>query len=260
MSKATDRRSDVQLAAAACLSGAAVIWACAWVVRRQHQLTVELAEAQQALAATAAAEERARVAREVHDVIAHSLTVTLLHVSAARLAVQDRPDDAATALAEAERLGRRSLADVRRAVGLLGPAADGGAPPLPSATDIPALVAEYRAAGVQADLDMTGDPELLSAATSLHLYRIAEESLANAARHAPGARVHVVLNIDPYRGRLGIFNGPATSAPAAATRGAALGLIGVRERAELIGASLTVGPSGRGWRVEIDVPLERDAR
>jgi signal transduction histidine kinase len=260
MSRTSDRRSDVQVAAAACLCGAAVTWACAWVVRRQHQLVVELRQAQEALAAGAAAEERARIAREVHDVIAHSLTVTLLHVSAARLAVQDRPEDAVAALAEAERLGRRSLTDVRRAVGLLGPAQDGGAAaPLPSAADIPALVAEYRAAGVPAGLAVTGDVDVLSAATSLALYRIAEESLANAARHAPGAPVDVELGVEGDRAVLRIVNGARSAGPIPVVDPRpGLGLSGIRRRTELIGGSLHVGQFETGWRVEVEVPLDGD--
>jgi len=218
---------------------------------------MELRQAQEALAAGAAAEERARIAREVHDVIAHSLTVTLLHVSAARLAVQDRPEDAVAALAEAERLGRRSLADVRRAVGLLGPAQDGGAAaPLPAAADIPALVAEYRAAGLHAGLAVTGDVEVLSSATSLALYRIAEESLANAARYAPGAPVEVELAIEGGRAVLRIVNGAGTpDPPPVVDARPGLGLSGIRQRTELIGGSLQVGPFGTGWRVEVEVPL-----
>jgi len=264
MRRATDGRSDIQLAAA-CVCAAAVTWGCAWVVRRQHQLTVELRNAQDALAAGAAAEERARIAREVHDVIAHSLTVTLLHVGAARLAVQDRPEDAAAALAEAERLGRRSLADVRLAVGLLGTAAeddggrnDGGphAVPLPSAADVAALVAEYGAAGMEVDLTLTGDLDALSAATGLALYRIAEESLANAARHAAGAWVQVRLAIDPERALLRVVNGPGAASSPAPDQRPGLGLSGVRYRVGLLGGQLTVGPAGNGWRVEVDVPLD----
>lgn len=260
MSRTSDRRWDVQVAAAACLCGAAVTWACAWVVRRQHQLVVELRQAQEALAAGAASEERARIAREVHDVIAHSLTVTLLHVSAARLAAQDRPEDAVAALAEAERLGRRSLADVRRAVGLLGPAEDGRASaPLPSAADIPALVAEYRAAGVHASLAVTGDVDILSSATSLALYRIAEESLANAARHAPGAPVEVELGVEGGRAVLRIVNGAGSSAPPLVVDPRpGLGRRGIHQRTELIGGKLQEGPFGTGWRVEVEVPLDGD--
>ena len=89
------------------------------VRRRQRDLLVQLREAQAGLAQRAQAEERNRIAREMHDVIAHSLTVSLLHVSSARLALADDPDEAARALAEAERLGRESLDEVRHAVGLM---------------------------------------------------------------------------------------------------------------------------------------------
>ena len=254
----SEERRSVQLAAAACVCGAAVTWTTAWVVRRQYRLVNELREAQEALAAGAAAEERARIAREVHDVIAHSLTVTLLHVQAARLAVQDRPGDAVAALSEAERLGRRSLADVRRAVGLLGTDRDGGtAAPMPSAADVPALVAEYRAAGMDVALAMTGDPDHLTAAVGLALYRIAEESLANAARHAPGAAVDLALVTEPDVASLRVANG-APVRPTAHDRRPGLGLTGIRQRTELIGGRVNAGPAGPGWCVEVTVPLDRD--
>ena len=263
VSDAPDRRTDVYAAAAASVCGAAVAWACAWMIRRQAQLMEQLRVAQEELAVAAAAEERAAIAREVHDVIAHSLTVTLLHVSAARLAVEDRPADADAALGEAERLGRRSLADVRRAVGLLAaPSGNGAAPPLPSTADVPALVTEYKAAGVQASVAVTGDVDRLSAATSLALYRIVEESLANAARHAPGAGVDVEVRIEEHRAVLRVANGPATGMAAgplpASDARAGLGLRGIRQRTELIGGRVDVGPSGAGWCVEVDVPLDGD--
>ena len=239
------------MVAAGWLAGAAVTWTTAWVLHRQQRLVLALRAAQEALAESAAAEERARIAREVHDVIAHSLTVTMLHVASARLAVQDRPGDAIEALAEAERLGRRSLADVRRAVGAVG-----DAPPLPSTAELPALVGEYEAAGVDVALAVSGPNDRLSAATSMALYRIAEESLANAVRHAPGAHVDIQLRIDDRHATLNVVNALGRTATA---KGGGLGLSGMRQRAELIGARLTAGPQGADWRVSVDVPLEDGA-
>ncbi len=238
--------------AAGCVVGAAVTWASAWVLRRQHRLVLALEAAQEALAEHAAAEERARIAREVHDVIAHSLTVTMLHVASARLAVQDRPAEAIEALAEAERLGRRSLADVRRAVGALG---DGDGSPPPSIVELPALVQEYEAAGVDVALTVAGAGDRLSAAASMALFRIAEESLANAARHAPGAHVDVELRIEASHASLTISNGIGRATPSVGER-PGLGLTGMRQRAELIGAQLTAGRQGDGWRVFVDLPFE----
>src|SRR5436853_615896 len=113
--------------------GIGIAWAWGYAVRQQYHLIVELKAAQAGLAERAAADERQRIAREIHDVVAHSLAVTMLHLTGARLALQHDPAEAAEALAEAERLGRQSLADIRRTVGLL---ADGGragaAPPMPT--------------------------------------------------------------------------------------------------------------------------------
>ena len=250
---------DHRLVAGACLAGATVVWATAWVVRRQSRLVMALEDAQQALAESAAEAERARIAREVHDVVAHSLTVTMLHVASARLAVQDRPDEAVAALVEAERLGRQSLADVRRAVGLLNSGTHGaGAQPLPSLAGLESLVAQYVAAGVRVDLATSGSLDAVPAATSLALYRIAEESLANAARHAPGARVAVELGVDRQRAVLRVVNGPGERRAAGAVPGPndGLGLVGMRQRAELVGGRVVAERAGSGWRVEAEVPLQ----
>ena len=128
------------------------------LVRHERQLTAQLRAAQAGLAERARAEERNRIARELHDVIAHTLTVSLLHVSSARLAVENGLDDADRALAEAERLGRESLDEVRRVVGLLH--ADGSAArtvPLPGGGDLPALVERFRSAGAAATFTVEGD-------------------------------------------------------------------------------------------------------
>lgn len=229
------------------------------MIRRQHRLVIALQAAQEALAESAAMAERARIAREVHDVIAHSLTVTVLHVASARLAVQDRPDKAIQALSDAERVGRQALADVRRAVGLLGPGGDAARQsPLPSVGDLATLVGEYEAAGLNVALAVSGMVGRVSSATGLALYRIVEESLSNAARHAPGARADVELRIEAQRGLLRVVNGPTRSASAAPASFGGLGLIGVRQRAELIGARLVAGPDGGGWRVEVEIPLNED--
>ncbi len=235
-------------------------WASAWVVRRQHMLMTELRAAQEAVSQQAAERERARIARELHDVMAHSLTVTLLHLSAARLAVEAGEGDGARALVEAERVGRQCLADVRRAVGLLGhgPAGSTG-PPLAGLDGIPGLVAEYRAAGVDVDLQVGGDLAAVPPSTGLVIFRIAEESLANASRHAPGAHVDVGLSVAAGGDRVSLLvvNGRSTEPPVGADDGGAggLGLVGMRERAALVGGRLEAGPTAGGWRVSILAPL-----
>lgn len=219
--------------------------------RRQHDLVVELREAQAGLAQRAQTEERNRIARELHDVIAHSLTVSLLHVSSARLALRDDPADAERALAEAERLGRASLDEVRHAVGLLH--RDGSldpTSPLPGSTDVPALVEGLRMAG--ADVHATVDAALdaLPATVGLAAYRIVQESLTNAAKHAPRARVTVQVAVARDMVRIDV---DSSGTPG---RGAGLGLSGMRERAAVLGGTCQAGPGGSGWQVHAELPLD----
>lgn len=220
--------------------------------RHQRDLVVQLREAQAGLAQRAQAEERNRVARELHDVIAHSLTVSLLHVSSARLALRDDPADAERALAEAERLGRASLDEVRHTVGLLHRAGSvDPTTPLPGSIDVPALVEGFRATG--ADIHATVDSGLdtLPATVGLAAYRILQEALTNAAKHAPRARatVHVAIEHDVVR-----LDVDSSGAPG---RGAGLGLPGMRERAASLGGTCQAGPGGSGWRVHAELPLKQ---
>jgi len=172
-------------------------------------------------------------------VIAHSLTVSLLHVSSARLALRDDPADAERALAEAERLGRASLDEVRHTVGLLHRAGSvDPTTPLPGSIDVPALVEGFRATG--ADIHATVDSGLdtLPATVGLAAYRILQEALTNAAKHAPRARatVHVAIAHDVVR-----LDVDSSGAPG---RGTGLGLPGIRERAASLGGTCQAGPGG----------------
>ena len=176
------------------VAGVAVSAGGAALIARQQQLVTQLRAAQAGLAARSRAEERNRIARDLHDVIAHSLTVSLLHISSARLAVSEDPDDAARALAEAERLGRQSLEEVRSIVGLMR-SGDGGErsrlAPAQSLDALDELVERFRKAGANVRLERSGDLPLLPATASTTLYRIAQEAFTNAARHARGSPVSV---------------------------------------------------------------------
>jgi signal transduction histidine kinase len=215
------------------------------------------AEAEREQTARAAVEEeRNRIARELHDVIGHTLTVSLLHVQSARLAVEHDPADAGHALAEAERLGRECLAEVRTAVGMLreDDAADRIAP-LPGAGGLPALVEQFRSAGADVTLTVEGDIAGLPATTGLAVYRIAQEALTNAAKHAPGAPTEVGLRV--WAGEVTLTADSRTVPGKAASAGAdpGLGVISMRERAESVGGSCEAGPGGRGWLVRARLPL-----
>jgi signal transduction histidine kinase len=219
----------------------------------QQQLVQQLRAAQADLAHQAAVEERRRIAREIHDVAAHSLAVTLLHLTGARMRAQREGAQAwlIEALAQAERLGRQSLDDVRRTVGLLQDSAAGTAPPLPGADDIAQLVDEFRAAGLQVVLDVHGVPGEVAPATGLALYRITQEALANVVKHAPGAGADIVLDLGA-EARLRVHNPVAERAPSDSPTG--MGLGGMRERATLLGGWLRAGPDEAGWLVECAIP------
>lgn len=214
----------------------------------------KLEDAQSELVETAAAEERRRVAREVHDVIAHSLAVTMLHVTAARLAIgRGDPPAADEALDEAERAGRTSLADIRRMVGLLrGRDTDGLASAQPGAGDVIELVDGYRGAGLDVSLELTGDVDSIDPTTGLTLYRIVQESLANACKHAPGAPVRACIDVGPVD-IAAVVDNPVRDHMGTKEEGH--GLVGIRERTEAMGGECRVGREANRWIVRCKLPL-----
>lgn len=234
-------------------------WLVGYLVHTQQQLMRQQQDAQAAQARHAAADERRRIAREVHDVIAHSLSVTLLHVTGARRGLQqDRDvDDAVEALEQAERLGRQAMADIRRTVGLLD-----GAPmsmaPEPGVDDISCLVDDFVRAGLTVRFDATGRTDVVSGAVGLALYRIAQESLANIAKHAPDAEATVLLRISRTSASLTVAN--RIPVPALSVRNGrdvdGRGVRGMRQRVEQLGGIISVGPADDGWSVRTNIPLD----
>jgi signal transduction histidine kinase len=221
----------------------------------QRRLVVELRTAQADLARQAVAAERRRIAYEIHDVAAHSLGVTLLYLTGARLRLlrHGGDPDLVETLAEVERLGRQSLDDVRRTVGLLQESPVGATPPQPAATDIERLVEQYCTAGLDVCLQVTGEPTSLPPATGLALFRIVQEALANVVKHAPGATVQVKLEV-AFGARLRVCNSLPNAVGAISTRGSGLGLGSMAERARLLDGWLKAGPDGVGWLVECAIP------
>jgi signal transduction histidine kinase len=218
------------------------------MARRQRELLAALQEAQSGLAERAAAEERNRIAHELHDVIGHALTVSLLHVTSARLALDEDPAEAEASLAEAERLARRSLAEVRTVVGMMRDAPGTG--PLPGAAQLGDLVASFDRAGAPVDWRVVGDPASLTAIEGLTVYRILQEALTNAVRHAPGSAT--TARVEVARERTVVVVDSAGTPPAHLGEGS--GLVGMRQRAEALGGVLSAGPHGTGWRVEAVLP------
>ena len=177
----------------------------------------------------------------------------MLHLTGARLALHRDPKEAEQALLEAERLGRESLAEIRRTVGLLAPEGTGTAAPMPTAVDIPQLVREFEAAGLDVDFELTGDPCTLPAATGLGLYRVAQESLSNVVRHAPGTHTSMSLRVDDEMVAMHIRNRLARTPRAPSTDGG-LGVRGMQERVTLLGGELQAGPDGDEWCVDVELP------
>jgi signal transduction histidine kinase len=228
-------------------------WLVGYLFHTQQQLLLKQQQAQAQLAEHAVVDERRRIAREVHDVIAHSLSITLLHITGARRALQeDRDvDDAVEALEQAEHLGRQAMTDIRRTVGLLD-----GAPmkmsPEPGVGDIVSLVDDFVRAGLKVDLDIHGSLDRVSAAVGLALYRITQESLANIAKHSPESQSTVTLTISHASAKLTVINRLPVSV-AAAPEGR--GVRGMRQRVHLLDGTMDVGPSGDDWVVRADIPL-----
>ena len=231
------------------------------LIGRLDQMTRDLAAAQEALVAQSAGEERRRIARELHDVIAHTLSVTLLNLTAARRALGDDHAEATEALEAAEQLGRQSLGDLRRTVGLLSETPDGAAAaPQPAASDLPRLLESYEASGMGLRAHIKGDLGLVPPATGLELYRIAQEALANIVKHAPGAHADLDVEVGQQDVVLVVTNpvrNGARPSDDAGTGGS--GVAGMRERAALVSGTLVAGQHDRAWSVECRLPLAHGA-
>lgn len=237
------------------LSFIGIGWLVGYLMRIQQGLLTEMRQTQEKLAEHAAADERRRIAREIHDVIAHSLSVTLLHITGARRGLQvDRDiEEAVEALELAEQLGREAMADIRGTVGLLD-ATTGNIAPEPGVSDIPALVDDFVHAGLAVTYESGGWHDRIPAGAGLALYRIAQESLANIAKHAPDAVSQMTLAVAPVAATLTVTN--LLPVPVSvATRAEGRGMAGMRQRVELLGGTIVAGPSDDVWTVRAVIPL-----
>ena len=240
-------------------------------LRVQANRSIALAEAadhaqreQEAAAQAAVHEERARIARELHDVVAHNVGLIVLQAGGARIVLGSDPDRARIALQQVEETGRQTLAEMRHLVGILR--VDDGADrqPLPRLERLPALVDEARAAGLTVNLEVEGPVVGLPAGLELAAYRLIQEALTNVRKHAPGSHVQVRLSYEPDRLRIEVSDdgGPsgAVRDTALAASGLGHGLIGMRERVQLYDGRMQAGPmTGGGFRVEAFLPLALEA-
>jgi signal transduction histidine kinase len=232
----------------------------------------ERANVERQSAARALAEERLRIAQELHDVVAHSMSVIAVQAGVGAHVLSERPEQARAALDAISATSRGTLTEMRRLLGVLRDA-DGerSHAPAPGLSDLPRLVEDVRAAGVPVTLAVGGSPdcEYISAGVELSAYRVVQEALTNVIKHA-GAPDRVEVSVRYERGSLAVEvvddgRGAASLAPAPAggagesangIGGTGHGLLGMRERVELWGGELVVGPAaGGGYRVRAVLPF-----
>ncbi|WP_396447049.1 sensor histidine kinase [Actinomadura sp.] len=218
------------------------------VASRQGAIAQEATR--RAEAANAVLAERSHIAREIHDILAHSLSAQLVHLEGARLLLS-RDGDRLQALDRVERarnLARSGLEETRRALATLRGE-------IPEPREALAELAEefYASTGRPCDVQVTGAPRELSPQAGLAVVRTAQEALTNVRKHAPGARAQVTLRYLPDRVELDVTDTGGTESVIEVS-GGGYGLVGMRERAELIDGTLVTGPDGAGFRVSLQVP------
>ncbi|WP_375386552.1 sensor histidine kinase [uncultured Microbacterium sp.] len=225
-------------------------WTTGALVRASARARENLAAQERAEAEAVAEAERVRIARDMHDVVAHSLAVVIAQADGARYAAASDPPAATAALATISTTARAALADVRLLLTQLRHSqADG---PQPTLTDLEGLYTRVRAAGVALEVDVDPAPTgEVPAAVQLAVYRILQEALTNAMRHGDGGRVTVRLAWHPDRVELGVRNGVVGAGPPRAGHG----LIGMTERASLVGGSLTAGVERGAGRRAVTIPV-----
>ncbi len=245
-------------------------WWTGTLVRREQQrsrevlvLAAELDAQREASAHAAVVEERSRIAREVHDSVAHSVSVMTLQIGGLRRQLEevlaDRPAERDVMLG-LERLGRQSVEELRAAVGILrepGDSAPGA--PVPSLQRVDELVADVRAAGLEVALETAGDLASVPKPLDVAAYRIAQEALTNVLRHAPGSQATLRVAHEGGRVVVQVCDDGRGARPTAQRRGVGgHGIVGMRERTSMYGGTLVAAPSdGGGFDVVASLPVGR---
>jgi signal transduction histidine kinase len=215
--------------------------------RREEQHRADLAR-------QAVLEERARIARELHDVVAHHMSVIAMQAEAAPYKIPDLPDAARQTFGVVRDAAREALTETRRVVGLLRADGEGAErAPQPGLERLDELVAAARRSGLAVATVVVGMPRPLNAGVDLSAYRIVQESLSNASRYAPGARVHVEVKYGADSLSVSVTDDGARSTPEE-SHGGGHGLVGMRERVTMLGGRIDAGPSGDGWSVAAELP------
>jgi signal transduction histidine kinase len=253
----------------------ALVIAAAWLlghfvgVRRAYtarlEQTAELERARAEQARQAVAEERLRLARELHDVVAHSISVIAVQSGVGAHVAKTQPEEAAKALAAIEATSRAALTELRRLLGVLRQEDEpqGDLAPVPGLADLDSLLAEVAKAGLAVRLQVEGRPAPLPAGVDLSAYRIVQEALTNVVKHAGPARAQVAIRYRDHEVMVEVTDdGRGAAAPTGDGRArVGHGLIGMRERVAVFGGDLEVGPRpGGGFRVAARLPLAAQQR
>jgi signal transduction histidine kinase len=254
-----DRRDWRGLSTMVVVSAIALLLADAWRERNEtgRRLTEQEQISQAERARRMVLEERTRIARELHDVVAHHMSVVAIQAEAAPYRVPDLPDELTASLADIRANALRALDELRRILGVLRAGRDDGqAAPQPTLDGLGELVAGVRQAGLAVETAVAGTPRPLPAGVEVSAYRILQEALSNAIRHASGSDVRVEIAYAPAALRLDVVNGPPPRAAASTLPGPGHGLLGMRERAAGLGGDLTAGPTPvGGYAVTAVLPL-----
>ncbi|GLW28540.1 sensor histidine kinase [Actinoplanes regularis] len=263
---------------AGALAVAGVAVAALWIalVRARRRHTRDLGERgwllereRESAARAAVGEERARIARELHDIVSHNVSVMIVQTAAAREVLRSLPEAADSALAEVEKAGRTTMTELRALLGLLAPAADGSdsdLAPQPTLRSLTSLVDRIAFAGLPVEVRVSGEPRPLPSGIDVTAYRIVQEALTNALKHGAGGKAEVTIRYAEKALRVEVLTtGPSVltgEAPAARgdadDSGTGRGLFGLRQRVSLYGGDLDARRRlGGGFRVRARIPVER---
>jgi signal transduction histidine kinase len=244
----------------------AIVWTVGLALRARAEeagaaeVRAERAERErETLARIAVAEERTRIARELHDIVAHAMSVMVLQVGAVRHGLPDDLAEDRQALEDVERTGRTALTEMRRLLGAMRRETDDvDLAPQPGLGAMEPLLEEVRRTGLQVELDVEGEPVSLSRALDLSAYRIVQEGLTNVLKHANATRAAVTITYAPSELRLDVrdngHDGAGGSRPGH-------GLVGIRERVKIYGGELDAATqSDGGFLLSARLPLQRDGR
>jgi signal transduction histidine kinase len=225
--------------------------------RAQRALAAQTERTELERARRAVLEERARIAREMHDVVAHHMSLVAVRAETAPYRLSDLPESARAEFASLSAVAREAMTEMRRLLGVLRQDEPAGLAPQPQLSDLPALVDTARQAGVAVELSVPPALDQVPSGVALCAYRIVQESLSNASQHAPGSAVTVSVDHEADAVLLRVANGPGgTATPSPSEAGPGHGLTGMRERVALLGGSLSAGPvPGGGYEVCAVLPF-----